>query len=222
MGRPNQPPQPKCCRQPGQVPSSKEEEGAERTAGSVHRETHRPQTGVAPGLSNSASYGENADGDGVVYSEPKTDLTGQGEVGDDLPGSQSVACAEGDGRNLGGPTDSRPSNFGKQAGRDRQRQGACSEEKSGFRSAHSSWEQGSRGPDSSQGVDTTTKPAKETSAVRTTETTWRTSLRAITTKAARQPTSGMKRDLRRWSGECAESMCSARPIVPAECASELW
>jgi RNA-directed DNA polymerase len=188
MGRPNQPPQPECCRQPGQVPSPKVGEGTERTAGGVHRDRHKPQTGVAPGLSDSASKRSTADGEGVISPEPNTSAPANGEGAFGLPGSKSVAGAEGVVRNLGGPTHSRRSNYGNQAGRDAQRQGACSEERSGFRSAHSSREQGPRGPDFGKGVDTATQPAKETSSVRTTDSSWQTSLRAIATKAAQQPT----------------------------------
>jgi group II intron reverse transcriptase/maturase len=113
---------------------------------------------------------------------------GHGEGATGLPGSKSVACAEDVSRNLGGPTDSRRTNYGSQAGRSTQRQGARSEEKSGFRSAHSSPEQGQRGPDSGEGTDKTTQPAKETGSVRTTETSRQTSLRAIATKAKQEPT----------------------------------
>lgn len=99
-----------------------------------------------------------------------------------------MACAEDVSRNLGGPIDSRRTNYGSQAGRSTQRQGVRSEEKLGFRSAHSSPEQGQHGPDSGEGADKTTQPAKETGSVRTTETSWQTSLRAIATKAVQQPT----------------------------------
>ena len=174
-GRPNQPPQPECCRQPGQAASPTIGEGAERTAGSVHRDKHRPQTGSAPGLSNSASKRSTADGDAVIPAEPNMVAPASGKGVTGLPGSKSVACAESDERNLGGPTDSRRSNYGSQAGRGAQRQEARPEEKSGVRFVHSSREQGPRGPDSGQGANTTTQPAKETSAVRTTDSHWRTS-----------------------------------------------
>jgi len=188
MGRPNQPPQPECCRQPGQAKSPMVGDEAQRTAGGVHREKCRPQAGVAPGLSNSASKQSDADGDAVIPAEPNTGAPALGEGETGLPGSKSVACAEGVSRNLGGPTDSRRTNYGGQAGRSTQRQGARPEEKSGFRSAHSSPEQGQSGPDSGEGADKTTQPAKETGSVRTTEASWQTSLRAIATKAAQQPT----------------------------------
>jgi retron-type reverse transcriptase len=54
----------------------------------------------------------------------------------------------------------------------------------GFRSVHSSAEQpGASQADPDEGTDTKTQPAKETSAVRTTDQDWRTSLRAIAKKA---------------------------------------
>ncbi len=188
MGRPNQPPQPECCRQSGQAPLLTKGHETERTAGGVHRDRHRPQAGVAPGLSDSAPKRSDADGEGVIPPEPNTGVPAFGEGASGLPGSKSVARAEGVVRNLGGPTDSRRANCGHEAGRDAQRQGARSEEKSGFRFVHSNQEQGPRGPDSGEGADTATQPAQETSAVRTTESSWRTSLRAIATKAAHQST----------------------------------
>ena len=187
MGRPNQPPQPECCQQSGQAQPPTEGGQAERTDGSVHRDRPRPPTGVAPGLSNPASKQSPADGDEVIPSEPNTDASAHGEGVSGLPGSQSVARVERIVRNLGSPTDSRRSNFGSQAGRDAQRQGARSDEKSEVRSAHSSQRQGPRGPDSGQGADILTQSAQETSAVRTTDSSWQTSLRAIATKAAHQP-----------------------------------
>jgi len=70
MGRPNPPPQPECCRQPGQAPASTEGEGAERTAGGVHRDRSRPQAGVASGLSHSASKRLTADGEASSHPNP--------------------------------------------------------------------------------------------------------------------------------------------------------
>src|SRR5574341_1413887 len=187
-GRPNPPPQPECCRPPGQAESPTEGDAAEQTVGGVPRDRSRPQAGVAPGLSYPASKRSTADGEGVISPEPNTGASAFGEDASGLPGSQSVARTESVARNLGGPTDPRRTHCGSPAGRGAQRQGVRSEEKSGFRSAHSSREQGTRGPDSGQGADTSTQSAKVTSAVRTTETSWRTSLRAIATKAAQQPT----------------------------------
>jgi group II intron reverse transcriptase/maturase len=52
---------------------------------------------------------------------------------------------------------------------------------------HSNPPQGPRGSEAGEGANTSTQSAKETSAVRTTEASWRTSLRAIATKAAQDP-----------------------------------
>src|SRR6185503_1399185 len=101
MGRPNQPPQPESCRQSGQAQSPTEGDEAERTAGGVDRDRPRPQTGVAPGLSNSASKQSHADGDGVIPSEPNMGAPVFGEGVPGLPGSQSVARVERVVRNLG-------------------------------------------------------------------------------------------------------------------------
>jgi len=114
-------------------------------------------------------------------------LAAKGEVSVGLPGSKSVARAEGVARNLGSPVDSRRTNYGGQAGRQAQRQGEPAEGKPGIRLAHSNPPQGPRGSEAGEGANTSTQSAKETSAVRTTEPSWRTSLRAIATKAAQDP-----------------------------------
>jgi RNA-directed DNA polymerase len=114
-------------------------------------------------------------------------LAVQGEVSGSLSGSKSVARAEDAARNLGSPGDSRRTNCGGQAGREAQRQGEPPEGKPGIRLAHSNPPQGPRGSEAGEGADTSTQSAKETSPVRTTESSWRTSLRAIATKAAQDP-----------------------------------
>lgn len=106
----------------------------------------------------------------------------------DLPGSKRVAWAASVEHNLGGPQPSDRSNYGNQGGREAQRQGVPPEEASGVRCVHSSREQGPRGPDAGEGTHIVTPPAQETTTVRTTEHGWPTSLRAIATKAAQQPT----------------------------------
>ena len=93
MERPNQPPKPECCRQPGQASSPTKGNEAERTAGSVHKDTHGPQTGVASGLSDSAPKHSTADGEAVASSEPNTGKSEEGEDQLGLPGSKSVAHA---------------------------------------------------------------------------------------------------------------------------------
>ncbi len=187
MARPNQPPKPECCQQPGQESRPTEGNEAERTAGGVHKDVHGPQTGVASGLSNTAPKHVDADGEAVASSEPNTGRAAKGEAMLGLPGSKSVARAENVERNLGGPTDSHHTNNGGELGRSRQRQGAGSEERSGVRSVHGSREQGPHGPDSGEGTDIATQPAKDTRTVRATDSRWRTTLRAITTKAVQQP-----------------------------------
>ncbi len=71
---------------------------------SLHlREKCEPQAGVASGLSNSASKAADASGDGVSVPEPNTETPVHGEGVEGLPGSKSVARAEADARNRGGP-----------------------------------------------------------------------------------------------------------------------
>ena len=140
MGRPNQPPQPECCRMEGQVKVP--ETAAEQPSGGVHRDKRGPQAGVAPCLSNTASKGIAAGGDRIICLEPNMKETAKGEVSGGLPGSESVARAEDGTRNLGDPTDSRRSNCGNQAGRQTQRQEEDADGRSGVRSTHSSSETG--------------------------------------------------------------------------------
>jgi hypothetical protein len=79
----------------------------EQPSRSVPRETREPQAGPASCLSNSASKLLIASGDGVCLSEPNTERSATGEGLESLPGSKSVARAEGDARNRGGPELSR-------------------------------------------------------------------------------------------------------------------
>ena len=165
MGRPNQPPQPECCREEGQA-TAPEGAVAEQPPGGVHRDRREPQAGVAPRLSHSAPKRSDAGGEGVIPPKAHTEETAHGEVSKGLPGSQSVARAEDETRNLRGPADPRRTNCGSQAGKSNQRQEERTEGKSGFRSVHSSARARPRGPDPHEGTDTSTQPAKETSAVR--------------------------------------------------------
>ena len=75
----------------------------ERPSRSVFREKCEPQAGDASGLSNSASKAADASGDGVSVPEPNTETPVHGEGVEGLPGSKSVARAEADARNRGGP-----------------------------------------------------------------------------------------------------------------------
>ena len=183
MERSNQPPKTECCPGEGQAPVDLWYFGVERRRGSVHRELHGPQAGVAPGLSNSASKRATAGGDDVVLSEPNKDGAAQGEALASLPGSESAAREEGADRNLGSPEDSRRTICEGQAGRGVQRQEAPPGTQ-GIGLACSNPRQG-RGPESGEGANTTTQPAQATSAARTAEHHWPTFLRAIADKAAR-------------------------------------
>ena len=98
----------------------------ERLAGSVSREKREPQAGPASCLSNTASKELNASGDGVSFTGTQHGDARQGEGVDGLPGSKSVARAEADVRNRGGPESPCRTNYESQAGRAVQRQEAPS------------------------------------------------------------------------------------------------
>lgn len=154
----------------------------ERSAGSVSREKCEPQAGPASCLSDSASKVLNASGEGVLLSEPKTEVAAQGEVAEGLPGSKSVARAEGDTSNEGGPEGSCRTNCEGQAGKQTQRQEA-SADPSGVGLAHSIQRQGT-GPDSGEGANKATQSAQATRTGRKTDKDWPTFLRAIAEKAS--------------------------------------
>src|ERR1035437_4513321 len=88
----------------------------ERPSRSVPRERREPQAGPASCLSNSASKVLAASGDGVCLSEPNIERPATGEGLESLPGSKSVARAEGDARNRGGPQLPPPHNRGDPRG----------------------------------------------------------------------------------------------------------
>src|SRR6516225_4685655 len=100
----------------------------ERPYRSVSREKREPQAGAASGLSNTASKESNASGEGVVISASNTQPSGKGKGGEGLPGSKSVASAEGDTRNEGGPEHPCRTNYEGQAGKAAQRQEARPDE----------------------------------------------------------------------------------------------
>src|SRR5439155_21754659 len=101
----------------------------------------------------------------------------EGENIEGLPGSKSVARAEADARNRGGPESPCRTNDEGQAGREAQRQEAPPEFP-GFGLAHSIQPQGAS-PEAGEGVKKATQLAQATSTVRTTERDWQTFLRAI-------------------------------------------
>jgi RNA-directed DNA polymerase len=152
-----------------------------RPSRSVSRERHEPQAGPASGLSNSASKELNASGDGVNLPEPNTERSATGEGLESLPGSESVARAEGSARNRRGPESPCRTNCEGQAGREAQRQEAPPDAP-GVGLAHSMPRQGQR-PEATEGANESTQSAQATSAVRTTEPDWQTFLRAIAEKA---------------------------------------
>src|SRR5258708_8830627 len=153
-----------------------------RPSKSVPGKRREPQAGVASCLSNAASKEQCASGDGVSLPEPKTKTPVEGEGAEGLPGSESVARAEADARNRGGPESPCRTNYESQAGRTAQRQEAPSGPP-GVGSAHSIQRQGAS-PDAGEGADKSTQPAQATSTVRTTETDLQTFLRAIAEQAS--------------------------------------
>ncbi len=153
----------------------------ERPTRSVPRERREPQAGPASCSSNSASKGFDASGDGVNSLEPKTETPATGEGVEGLPGSESVARAEGGTRNRGGPESPCRTNCEGQAGRAAQRQEATPDAL-GVGLVHSIQPQG-ESPEAGEGANRSTQSAQVTSAVRTTEKDWQTFLRAIAEKA---------------------------------------
>src|ERR1039458_8915131 len=141
----------------------------ERPSRSVSRDKREPQAGPASCLSNSASKAADASGDGVSVPEPKTEMPEYGEGMEGLPGSKSVARAEADARNRGGPESPCRTNYEGQAGRVAQRQEAPSESP-GVGSAHSIQRQGAS-PEAGEGADEIGRPTQATRAVRTTDPT---------------------------------------------------
>ena len=175
----------------------------ERSRRSVHREKREPQLGPASRSSNTASKPTNAAGDGVGYPEPKTEEAAKGEVTEELSGSKSVARAEEDTRNWGGPEFSRRTNCEGQAGKPFQREEGMSEGAQGVGSDHSSPPQPKETKaEVGKGSDTITQSADETSTVRMTEERWYTFLRAIAEKAGK-----ISPCLANWSGDLPRERC---------------
>jgi len=184
MERSNQPPEPECCRREGQANAAQASSGAERLVGGVHREIRGPQAGVAPRLSNAASKPLTAGEDTLLPVELKTIGAAKDKAPAGLPGSKSVAREDRTVRNQGDPAISRRTNYEGQAGKPAQRQEGPAEGKPGVGSLHSSAGQARvSGTDLSEGGDRITQSAQATSAVRTTEQSWPTFLRAIADKA---------------------------------------
>jgi hypothetical protein len=133
---------------------------SQRLSRSVPRDKREPQAGRASCLSDSASKELTASGDGVKSPEPNTELPDKGEGREGLPGSKSVARAEGCARNRGGPESPCRTNCEGQAGREAQRQEALPDAP-GVGFVHSSRRQGAS-PDAGEGTNRLTKHAQAT------------------------------------------------------------
>jgi len=114
--------------------------------------------------------------------ESNTNSPGKGEGEEGLPGSKSVARAEGSTWNEGDPVSPCRTNCEGQAGREAQPQRSASW-LPGVGLAHSSQRQGAS-PEAGEGnANKSTQSAQATRTVRTTEQDWQTFLRAIAEKA---------------------------------------
>jgi RNA-directed DNA polymerase len=130
-----------------------------------------------------------------------------GEGVEGLPGSKSVARAEGVARNRGGPESPCRTNCEGQAGRAAQRQEVPSDP-SGVGLAHSIQPQGAS-PEAGEGANKSTQSAQATSPVRTTEKDWQTFLRAIAEKAFKHKHHRFG-DLYRWLDQDVLRLCFNR------------
>src|SRR5205823_496319 len=163
------------------------------------------QTGAASGLSNAASKRIDAGGDAVELAEPNIKASGKGELVRSLPGSQSVARAEGEARNWGEPESCCRTNCEGQAGRVLQRQEAVPEDAQEVGLARSTQRQGTS-LEAGEGANTLTQPTQATGPERMSESDWQTFLRAIADKARREPHHRF-RDLYRQFNEEVLRLC---------------
>lgn len=188
MERSNQPPKTECCRKEGQGPVATEATGPndllEAYTGKLtgRKQASHPAQATQPRNGTKTQAGTE-----FPITEPNTSQSASGEGQLGLPGSKSVASEESATRNPGDPAHSRRTNYECQAGRPVQRQEAPTQGEQGVRSVHINLEpprpvEGATG----QGADRVSQPVKETSAVRTTDNHWPTTLRAIAKKAREQ------------------------------------
>ena len=161
--RSNQPPKTEDYSAEGQ-PVDLWAAGKERLSRSVSTAKREPQAGPASSLSNSASRGSQASGQGVLISESNTKSPDKGEGEAGLPGSKSVARAEGNTWNEGDPNSPCRTNCEGQAGREAQTQRSASW-LPGVGLAHNSQPQGAS-PEAGEGANTQTKLTQATTAVR--------------------------------------------------------
>lgn len=123
MERSNQPPKTECCPEKGQAmgatEASKPNNFWEAYTGKIigRKQDSHPVKAIQLREGAYTQAGTKS-----PYSEPNTSLTDKGEVRLGLPESKSVACDERADRNLGGPDDSRHTNYECQAGKLIQRQ----------------------------------------------------------------------------------------------------
>jgi RNA-directed DNA polymerase len=188
--RPNQPPKPECCLVEGQAQAPAKGAASRTTAGKRTQGTSQAASGSRTLLKQSSlETTKPAGGHSVFVLEAHIEETAKGKVSEDLPGSKSVAREDRAVQKLGRPAAFPGTNCGSQREQEDQRQEGLptGQQEQGIRLAHSSPGSGTRCPNLDQGASTPTQPAKETSAVRTTETSWRSSLRAISNKAAQEP-----------------------------------
>ncbi len=188
-GKPNQLPEPECCRAEGQAQAPVRDAQSRTTAWKRTQGSSQAASGSRTPLKQSSlETSQHAGGDGVASPEPNTEETATGEVSGDLPGSQSVAREQRAVRKLGSPAAPRRTNCGGQSGQEVQRQEDLPKGiEQGIGPVHSSPGPGTRCPSPDQGAGTTTQPAKETSAVSTTESGWRTFLQASQRVVVKSP-----------------------------------
>ena len=203
MERSNQPPKTEDCLAEGQ-PVDLWFYGKERLSRSVSTAKREPQAGPASGLSNSASRRSDASGQDVVMDESntKSPVNGEGEEG--LPGSKSVARAEGSTWKEGDPAGPCRTNYEGQAGREAPAPSSASW-LPGVGLAHNSQQPGAS-PEAGEGANKSTPSAQATRTVRTTEQDWQTFLRTLAEKAH---TDKHRRfgDLYRWLNRDVLRLC---------------
>jgi RNA-directed DNA polymerase len=180
MERSNQPPKTEDCLAEGK-PVDLWFYRKEQLSRSVSTAKREPQAGPASSLSNSASRESHASGEDVLLDESNTESPVKGEGEEGLPGSKSVARAEGNTWNEGVTESPCRTNCEGQAGREAQTQRSASWPP-GVGLAHSSQQQGAS-PEAGEGANKSTQSAQATRTVRTTEQDWQTFLRAIAKKA---------------------------------------
>src|SRR5207253_2521003 len=156
---------------------------------------------------NSASKESNASGQDLVMSESNTESSVRGKDEEGLPGSKSVARAEGNTQNEGGPESPCRTNYEGQAGREAQLKEALPGAP-GVGLAHSSPQQGAS-PEAGEGTNKSTQSAQATRTVRTTDQDWQTFLRAIAEKASTDKHHRFG-DLYRWLDRDVLRLCFYR------------